>query len=253
MSSILNGTMTGQGANGITAAELAVSGQRILARCMPGWIGVQVGWMYAAEKAIQFIQEAKRAQPDLSASAFAKIVYEMVGNGTDFDAQAAEITVAYIAVGRAWTGLVSEEVRTDAQKYEDAAVAWFQKKMAIPQPKPVPADPKADVREEASHAEWGSGRPVQLDERSMGDKSGSFIYTGAKRIPRGMETGTLDPAQARPAPKGLSNGFRMAILARAEDLERKAAGLRLLAQTVNAEYDEALWDLFGEILTKGGS
>lgn len=247
-SDVLNGLVAAQATNGITASELAASGMRVISRCLPGIICNQSAWLVAAEKSIPFIESARRTESDLSVSGFAKIVHELATGG-NYDVQEPGIRLAYEVVARSWYSMVAEAIRTPVQAHEDNAAKWFAKKS---QPKePVKAE-EAKVVGSPSSVGLSASRPSvngNYDVRAMDAGLVDTIAKSTVNAIHGESPPLRSPIMEKPKPGGLSRGFRQSVLLKAEELESKAAGLRKLAEVIGAEYDDALWDLFGELLT----
>lgn len=235
-SEVMNGTAI-QAGNGMMPQEVANSGNRVLSRCL-GSLGVDlhielVVWKATAEKAIQFVETSKRTASDVTANTFASMIYELLGGG-QWLTQSKEVQTAYEAVARLWFGQIGAEIRTDAQAHEDNAVRWFQRKNP---PKPV----LQELPREERRPRWEGPSDIAL------------VTMPSSEMPI-----NAPPRETSLTKHALSPGFRSILLRKQVELEReaerignRAKALKKLSDTIGPEHDEALWELFGEILTQG--
>jgi hypothetical protein len=255
-------TNHGKSKNGLSAEELAKTGHSVFVRCGAAsakqWNESQEPFFVMACTAIRMIDEAIAAEAPMNSKALAITLQQSTGDHTFFANLPDADKIAWEAVGRHFSNLLHSESGTaDAKASEDAMILWANRKIAGNHPASTSAAATLDEMVEQVNAAKVERNGKHVSTQSMAVPPKEAVSTSLYDVPEkyGLRNQPTEPvsrfyeAKEIPEPtRQATAGFRHVIRLKITDHMRKAQALTRFLELIPDDADEALADIFSEIM-----
>lgn len=223
-----NNFKPGELKNGMTVQGLAASGHGVFNACLGLSESMMPQWVVAAQEFADHLYEMQRTEGNIYFGYCSERLYQTVcpESTSKLSAEPKPYSSAFEAVIRHWVNCIdSEPGQANVPELEKGMLLWYKKKMDSLQP---PKENVPNVRERKT--ENGVYKePITQQEVSQAKYE----------------------AVSHHAEASVANGFREVIQLKIQEYRRKITLLESLDQKIGPECDEALWEVFRDVFTKG--
>jgi hypothetical protein len=225
----------------ISAVEMSESGWRVYNTCLGingNWEKDQQPWFAAASQAHKFLKEAMEAEAQFQAPILAQGIYLWAAGDnpeTSFMSLAGVVQYAWQAVARCWASAVNASMTAPDEDVglpdiEKTAVAWFQSRVAKANGKQV--QPKAE----------------RVPPEVQGGKTTEVIPVDVPDYVQRFQEKRLETLPVRAG--SAVAGFRDVIQIKIDEYMAKAIALEKFKAIITDDVNEALLEIFKEIMQK---